>query len=80
MQHLIVYKTAIPEIDVVVTNTVGIHHLDGQYFVFEVQTEVRECTQHYGPFMSLMDAQLRAQQSCEEIRHLATAFSPDDQV
>lgn len=78
MNQTIIYKTTMPEIDVIVTNVVGIQHLNGQYFVFEVDTEENQCTGHYGPFSNLADAQVRAFQSCEEIRHVTTATIPDD--
>lgn len=72
------YKTQLPEIDVIVTNQVDIIPLNGQYFVFEVDTVARECPDHYGPYSTLESALERAAQSVEEIRIIATATVPDE--
>lgn len=72
-----VFKTLIPEIDVIVSNQIGDVFLNGQFMVAEVDTEANECPQCYG-LMPLDEALKRAKQTVEEIRIIASATIPDD--
>lgn len=74
-----VFKTLLPEIDVIVTNQVGDVYLNGQFLVAEIDTEANECPQYYG-LMPLKEAMQRAHQSVEEIRIIATAAIPDTAI
>lgn len=73
----IVFKTAMPEIDVIVTNCIGGVCLTSQYAVAEIDTDGNECPQWYG-LMPYDMALERAKKSVEEIRILASATIPED--
>jgi hypothetical protein len=80
MSRTVHYHTRIETISVVATNTVGIHHLQGQWFVFEFDDEKRQVLEFYGPYDSFEAADDRAIQSCNEIYIIASALSPDERV
>lgn len=72
-----IFKTALPSIDVIVTNVIGGVYLNGQFLVAEIDSEAHECPQCYG-LMPLIQALSQANQAVEEIRILASATVPDD--
>lgn len=80
MSRNVHYYTQVPSISVICTNTVGIHHLQGQWFVFEFDDDERQVLEHYGPFASFELADDRAIQCVNELNIIASALPPDSRV